>query len=151
MWKAGILQLSETHGYLAMQFMSRLSWSCWRAVMVPRGRYEIDNILTWQQNNTDVKLYLSPNSLSSSNIKFPTDIIKSWSSVFTLLHTYRTISWGNSNKDPSTDPGNPIWLPDLILGMKHLFRISVWPNLGWRDQTFQAWRVFFLFIMFQAP
>ena len=28
------------------------------------------------------------------------------------------------SKDPSTDPANPIWLPDLFLGMKHLLQIS---------------------------
>ncbi len=27
-------------------------------------------------------------------------------------------------EDPSTDPANPLWLPDLFLGMKHLFQIS---------------------------
>ena len=33
-------------------------------------------------------------------------------------------------EDPSTDLANPIWLPDLFLGMSHLFQISAWPNLG---------------------
>ena len=28
------------------------------------------------------------------------------------------------DEDPSTDPTNPIWLPDLFLGMNHLFQIS---------------------------
>ena len=32
------------------------------------------------------------------------------------------IGW--DGEDPSTDPGNPIWLPDLFLGMKRLFKIS---------------------------
>ena len=33
-------------------------------------------------------------------------------------------------ENPLTDPANPIWLPDLFLGIKHLFQISAWPNLG---------------------
>ncbi len=51
--------------------------------------------------------------------------------------------WNNNCEDPSTDPANPIWLPDLYLGMKHVFQISAWPNLGERDDIFWAWRAFF--------
>ncbi len=43
------------------------------------------------------------------------------------IYDYRNIrisSVSRSDKDPSTDPANPIRLPDLFLGMKHLFQIS---------------------------
>ena len=41
--------------------------------------------------------------------------------------------WWNENT--SIDPANPIWLPYLVLYMKHLFQISPWPHKQYCTHT----------------